>query len=132
MGFLSFLRLVGVTYFKKNNSGFSQATPQAHFNSFSNPDHTPLCHHKLWIDNIRVIIGDRCHFENEMLPSLDALCRHWKRTCWVLDMWRQTNQNNMELLPMPVMGGTSTTIHSPLIGIVRQTWRLSMPESQAC
>ena len=47
MGFLSFLRLVGVTYFKKNNSGFSQATPEAHFHSFSLPDQTPLCHHKL-------------------------------------------------------------------------------------
>ncbi len=104
MGFLSFLRLVGVTYFKKKNSGFSQETPEAHFHSFFNNDQTPLCHHKLWIVNIRVIIGDRCHFENEMMPSLDALHRHWKRTCGVLDMWSQANKNNMQLLPMSVYG----------------------------
>ena len=104
MGFLSFLRLVGVTYFKKNNSGFSQATPEALFHSFSLPDQTPLYHHKLWIGNIRVIIGDRCHFENEMLPSLDALYRHWKRTCWVLDMWSQANKNSVQLLPLSGYG----------------------------
>ena len=39
-----------------------------------------------------------------MLPSLDALCRHWKCTCLMLDMWCQANQNNMELLPLSIYG----------------------------
>ena len=108
MGFLAFLRLVGVTYFKKNNSGFSHATPQAFFNSFADSNLSPLDHHKKWIDSIRLTIGDRCHFENEMLPSTDALYRHWKRSCWVLDMWGQANQNSMELQPLSAFGWTIT------------------------
>ena len=30
-----------------------------------------------------------------MLPSIDALVRHWKRTCWVLDLWGQADKNIM-------------------------------------
>lgn len=40
-GFLSFLRLVGVTYFKKNNSGFATTMPHAHFKSILNPTNSP-------------------------------------------------------------------------------------------
>lgn len=32
-----------------------------------------------------------------MIPSLDALWCHWKRSCWVIDMWGQADQNVMEL-----------------------------------
>ncbi len=39
-----------------------------------------------------------------MLPNTDALYRHWKRTCWVLDMWGQANQNNMVLQPLSEFG----------------------------
>ncbi len=39
-----------------------------------------------------------------MLPSHDALHRHWKRTCWVLDMWSQADKNSMQLLPLSDYG----------------------------
>ena len=31
------------------------------------------------------------------MPSSDALYRHWKRTCWVTDMWGQASEQNMVL-----------------------------------
>ena len=87
-GFSSFLRLVGVTYFRKNNSGFATTMPHAHFKSILNPTNSPLEQHEAWIHNIRLTISDRCPFEN--------LYRHWKRTCWVLDMWGQFDQNRIQ------------------------------------
>ena len=38
---------------------------------------------------------DRVQFENEMVPSTDALHRHWKRSCWVLDVWSQADKNTL-------------------------------------
>ena len=43
-----------------------------------------------------------------MLPSDEALRRHWKRTCWVLTVWEQCTLNNM--------------IYPPLVG---NGWNLS-------
>ena len=40
-------------------------------------------------------------FENEMMPSDDALYLHWRRSCWVLHMWRQAN---MSLKPITDYG----------------------------
>lgn len=99
-GFLALLRLIGVSYFKKNNSGFSHATPQAHFKSLANPECTPHQQHREWINNLRLNIGDRCPFENLLLPGVDALYRHWKRSCWVINMWRQADVNQMQLQPL--------------------------------
>ena len=28
-----------------------------------------------------------------MLPSDDALLYHWKRTCWIANMWKQADYN---------------------------------------
>jgi len=28
-----------------------------------------------------------------MIPSSDALLRHWKRSCWVLAVWNQATAN---------------------------------------
>ena len=39
-----------------------------------------------------------------MIPSVGVLKRHWKRSCWVLHMWRQATQNRM-LLPPPAGNG---------------------------
>lgn len=30
-----------------------------------------------------------------MIPSVDALQRHWKRSCWVILVWRQATSNEM-------------------------------------
>ena len=100
-GFLAFLRLVGTVYFKKHSSGFS-TTPDKHFNKFSNPN--PLQQHCIWLDDIRQTIWDRVQFESEMIPSTEALYRHWRRTCWVLDMWKKADNNHMVLQPLANFG----------------------------
>ena len=39
-----------------------------------------------------------------MIPSTEALYRHWRRTCWVLDMWKKANNNHMVLHPLANFG----------------------------
>ena len=34
------------------------------------------------------------------MPSTEALFFHWKRTCWILHMWAQSNKNTMVLKPI--------------------------------
>lgn len=35
-----------------------------------------------------------------MIPSDSALDRHWKRSCWVLGVWRQAHRNNINYPPL--------------------------------
>ena len=92
-GFLAFLRLVGTVY----SQNILQAFPDRHFNKFTDPN--PLQQHCSWLDDIRQTIWDRIQFEIETIPSTEALYRHWRRTCWVLDMWKKANNNHMVLHP---------------------------------
>ena len=39
-------------------------------------------------------------FEEEMIPSADALMRHWKRSCWVVSVWKQVATNNIIYPPL--------------------------------
>ena len=105
-GFLAFLRLIGTTYFKKHASGFDTNSPVSHFNKFSESSHDQLQQHSAWLNDIRQNIWDRITFENEIIPSTDALWRHWKRSCWIIDMWRQADKNNMVLQPLNSHGWT--------------------------
>ena len=56
--------------------------------------------HLKWLDNIRKTIWYRIKFENEMIVSDDALMLHWKRSCWILNMWHQADKSKMNLNPM--------------------------------
>ena len=118
-GFLAFLRLIGTAYFKKHSSGFS-TTPDRHVN---NPN--PLQQHCSWLDDIRQTIWDRIQFESEMIPSTEALYRHWRRTCWVLDMWKKANNNHMVVHPLLTLDGKLSTSPSPLTGTVKTIWKQS-------
>jgi len=60
--------------------------------------------HSKWLDSIRQTIWYRTKFENEMTASDDTLMLHWKRSCWILHMWSQADQNEMLLLPMTSYG----------------------------
>ncbi len=64
---------------------------------------TPQDVHTEWLEDIRESVWARINFENEMLPSVDALLRHWKRTCWIVDMWGQADKNIMR---SRLMGGS--------------------------
>ena len=104
IGFLAFLRLIGTVYYKKYASAFRRPTPQAHFNSFAQSDASVKALHIEWLDDIQNSIYDRTQFENNMIPSIEALYRHWKRACWVIDMWRQAENNQIALKPLELHG----------------------------
>ena len=61
-----------------------------------------------WLDDICQTIWDCTAFEIEMIPSKEALHLHWQRACWVMDMWRQADQNIMTLQPITEYGPTLT------------------------
>ena len=103
-GFLAFIRLIGTVYFKKHANAFESLSPVAHYKKFVNPETDVEIQHKNWLDDIRQNIWDRITFETEMIPSIEALWRHWKRCCWVLDMWRQADSNAMHLADLASWG----------------------------
>ena len=51
-----------------------------------------------------------------MIASDEALMLHWKRSCWVLNMWKQADQNEMHLQPMTSFGWRITD------GILKIEW----------
>ena len=91
--FLAFMRLIGTTYFKKHATGFDTPSPAAHFMKFSDPNLTAKQQHSAWLDDIRQNIWHRIRFENEQIASDDSLWLHWKRSCWVINMWGQSDMN---------------------------------------
>ena len=77
-GCLSFLCLIGTIYFKKYGTAFEATSPVTYFNTFlfRQPSEQQ---HSIWLDDIS--IWDRITFQNEMVPSDEALFLHWKRSC---------------------------------------------------
>ena len=96
LGYLAFLRLIGTIYFKKYNTGFDSKSPATHFMSFV----THAKPHSKWIENIRQTIWVRTKSEQEMVPSDDALLKHWKRSCWVVDMWGRADHAEQTVKPL--------------------------------
>ena len=96
LGYLAFLRLIGTIYFKKYNTGFDSKSPATHFMSFV----THAKPHSKWIENIRQTIWVRTKSEQEMVPSDDALLKHWKRSCWVVDMWGRADRAEQTVKPL--------------------------------
>ena len=60
--------------------------------------------HRNWLEDIRLNIWDRITFEGEMVPSTEALWRHWKRSCWVIEMWSQADRNTMQVADITSCG----------------------------
>ena len=108
LGFLAFMRLIGTVYFKKHATGFDTPSPSAHFLQFQTPTTSIKQQHMLWLDDIRQNIWYRIKFENEMLPSTEALFLHWQRSCWVIHMWEQADRNTMTLEPITHHGWNIT------------------------
>ena len=104
IGFLAFIRLIGTIYFKKHATGFETSSPEAHFYKFITHSQTIKEQHLNWLNDIRQNIWDRIKFENEMIPSSDALYLHWKRSCWISHMWQQADKNIMVLEDMTNYG----------------------------
>lgn len=96
-GFLSFVRLVGSVYFKKHVSSFVHETPIVLYTSLVDPALSDYEIHAKYLQNIRDMIWDKIQFEDELPPSMDALWRHWQRTCWVSQMWGEATKNKTTL-----------------------------------
>ena len=47
---------------------------------------------------------ERIGFESDLIPSWEALWRHWLRSCWVSNMWSQAAENHYTLLPLNEYG----------------------------
>ncbi len=84
-----FLALISAAYFKKHKNGFEHTKPRSHYCTFNKPGLSPLECHTQWLQDVRIKVSERSQFENQMVPNTDALFRHWKRSCWVMDMWRR-------------------------------------------
>lgn len=93
-GFLSVIRLFGTVYFKKHLAivvsrlGFN--TPCQLFNSIQGNTEEK---HKDWYMRIRGTIPVMS--EEERPPTITALHRHWKRCCWINNMWRNSSKANL-------------------------------------
>lgn len=88
VGFQSFVRLIGTCYFKKHFSGFAatgKATPTQLYYSITGEDRL-----KQWWDAIRSTCTERILTEEQRPPTYTALQRHWKRACWVSQMWNSS------------------------------------------
>ena len=103
-GFLAFMRLIGTVYFKKHATCFETPSPVSHYLKFVNTGTSTKLHHENWLDDIRQSIWHRISFENEMVPSNEALFFHWKRSCWIMHMWSQGDRNTMYLQPLTEHG----------------------------
>ena len=75
--------------------------------------------------------GNSIKVRDWLIPSDNALLLHWKRSCWVLHMWQQSDQPIMTLenYGWSITVGVSQTMSSPLNGILPPTYRLSVIES---
>ena len=100
---LSCASLVQYIFFK-HFTGFDTSCLATHYLHFISPELTELEQHSAWLEDIRQNIWDRIKFENNMIPSDDSLHLHWMRTCWILHIWRQADNNTMNLKPMTEYG----------------------------
>ena len=104
-GILSFFRLVGCAYYKKHKTVFLPAfpTPMALYNSVPSTT-TNHARHTGWLDLLLGRIWTHIQYEQDMIPSCDALSRHWKQSCWVSNIWRQATANTIVYPPLENFG----------------------------
>ena len=109
-GLLSFVRLVGCTYYKKHKAAFrpSFPTPMSLYNSVMSANDELHSTHTKWLNVIRDRIWSRVQYEEDMIPSYDALRRHWMRSSWVASVWYQATTNNIQYPPVENFGWTLT------------------------
>ena len=109
MGFHSFLRLVGTVYFKKHLTAFLASgtkTPEQLYYSCMPETTDEADHHAMWYKIIRSKISHRIITEEERMPSISALEKHWFRSCWIHQMWHNCQANDVySSLPSPLLSG---------------------------
>ena len=105
-GFMAFTRLIGCAYFSKHHSAFGGIqTPSSLYYSLQQSDTMEYDTHCRWLSTIRDAVWQRIYFEDELIPTIDALQRH---TVWVINYWRQSTNNIMDLPPLENHGYVKT------------------------
>ena len=100
-GFMAFTRLIGCAYFSKHHSAFGGTqTPSSLYYSLQQNGTTEYDTHCKWLSIIRDAVWQRIYFEDDLIPTIDALQRHYKRALWVINYWRQSTNNVMDLPPL--------------------------------
>ena len=103
--YLAFLRMIGVMYFQKHRSTFSNYhSPMAHFHSHKSDATSIKQQHLNWIDFLRQGMWDQVTFEDQLIPSNEALYRHYLRSSWVIDYWRKASNSDIQILPVTMFG----------------------------
>ena len=105
--FLSFLRLVGSAYYKKHVAAFDANSPHALFKQQRAT--SPEDHHQQWLYTIRDGVWQRADVKDDCVPSESALLLHWKRACWVIELWRQAECRRIESRPL---NGNGWVLHN--------------------
>ncbi|XP_065194409.1 uncharacterized protein LOC135825714 [Sycon ciliatum] len=85
--FFAFVRLVGTTYYQKHKAAFDANGPYALYKQFGSQE--KMKQHEAWLNAIRDAVWQRTDTEDDCLPSTTALNLHWKRSQWVLKVWKQ-------------------------------------------
>ena len=94
-GLMSFYRLIGSVYFKLNRAALrAYESPEQIFNKFGNSGLSILEQHSSFLGEIRQACSLKGSYEDELLPSDDALRYHWNRCCWVSAVWESSLQTH--------------------------------------
>lgn len=107
------------------------------FNSLAQEDVTPFHHHAAWLDFLRDRIWSKIQFEKDMIPSITALKKHWKRSCWIQSVWNQATHNMMLYPPLEGNGWKFTDNNEFVIDWdseenVTQVWTRVMLIKKGC
>lgn len=71
---------------------YTDITPVSVFLAVTSDDLSDIENHTVFIDRIREALFKRFG-EERYIPSVDALKFHWRRSCWVAEVWQQADQN---------------------------------------
>ena len=62
--------------------------------------------HKQWLHEIRETVTERIVNEEDRVPTITSLWRHWLRSCWVSQFWQHSNHPDIfTRLPVPEESG---------------------------
>ena len=108
-GFMAFMRLTGCAYFNKHHSAFGGVqTPSSLYYSLGQSGISQYDQHCKWLSTIRDAVWQRIYFEDELIPTVDALQRHYKRAMWVINYWSQSTNNIMDFPHLEQYGYVQT------------------------
>ena len=60
--------------------------------------------HLNWINSLRQGVWDLVTFEDQLIPSNEALYWHYRWSSWVIKCWRKASNSNMQVLPVTGFG----------------------------